>query len=217
MADTDEPGHRLRATSAWNLVVFGVSVVIGAGIFTLTVQTFADKAGPAISLSFLLAAATCALGGVVLRAEFASTVPVAGSAYTFGYATLGEFLAWILGWDLILEFAVGAAVVGGRDGRCISSTPWGRRCELQTRSAARDDRPGAGDDGLGAIPHRRGRHDAVGPRHPLVVVVQRHHHRDQGRRGRAGDCRRLFHIKGDNFSSFIPPSEVVRASTSRWI
>lgn len=111
MADTDEPGHQLRKNlSAWNLVVFGVSVVIGAGIFTLTVRTAADKAGPAISLSFVLAAITCALAALCY-AEFASTVPVAGSAYTFGYATLGEFLAWILGWDLILEFAVGASVV----------------------------------------------------------------------------------------------------------
>ncbi|MCH5642233.1 amino acid permease [Gordonia sp. ABSL49_1] len=111
MADTDEPEHKLRKNlSAWNLIVFGVSVVIGAGIFTLTVQTAADKAGPAISVSFIIAAITCAFAALCY-AEFASTVPVAGSAYTFGYATLGEFVAWILGWDLILEFAVGAAVV----------------------------------------------------------------------------------------------------------
>ncbi len=111
MADTDEPGHRLRKSlGAWDLTVFGVSVVIGAGIFTITVSTAGDKAGPAISLSFVMAAIACALAALCY-AEFASTVPVAGSAYTFGYATFGEFLAWILGWDLILEFAVGAAVV----------------------------------------------------------------------------------------------------------
>ncbi|NMO00187.1 amino acid permease [Gordonia sp. TBRC 11910] len=111
MADTDEPGHKLRKSlGAWDLTVFGVSVVIGAGIFTITVSTAGDKAGPAISLAFVMAAVACALAALCY-AEFASTVPVAGSAYTFGYATFGEFLAWILGWDLILEFAVGAAVV----------------------------------------------------------------------------------------------------------
>ncbi|MFT4126416.1 MAG: amino acid permease [Gordonia sp. (in: high G+C Gram-positive bacteria)] len=111
MADTDEPGHRLKKSlSAWDLTVFGVSVVIGAGIFTLTASTAGNKAGPAISVAFVMAAVACALAALCY-AEFASTVPVAGSAYTFGYATFGEFLAWILGWDLILEFAVGASVV----------------------------------------------------------------------------------------------------------
>ncbi|MGU3293582.1 APC family permease [Williamsia sp. M5A3_1d] len=111
MADTDEPGSQLKKSlSWWDLTVFGVSVVIGAGIFTITASTAGDKAGPAISISFVMAAIACGLAALCY-AEFASTVPVAGSAYTFGYATFGEFLAWILGWDLILEFAVGAAVV----------------------------------------------------------------------------------------------------------
>ncbi len=111
MADTDEPGSQLKKSlSWWDLTVFGVSVVIGAGIFPIPASTAGDKAGPAISISFVMAAIACALAALCY-AEFASTVPVAGSAYTFGYATFGEFLAWILGWDLILEFAVGAAVV----------------------------------------------------------------------------------------------------------
>ncbi|PYE14266.1 amino acid/polyamine/organocation transporter (APC superfamily) [Williamsia limnetica] len=111
MADTEEPGSQLKKSLTWwDLTVFGVSVVIGAGIFTITASTAGNKAGPAISLSFVMAAFACALAALCY-AEFASTVPVAGSAYTFGYATFGEFLAWILGWDLILEFAVGAAVV----------------------------------------------------------------------------------------------------------
>lgn len=111
MADTEEPGSQLKKSLTWwDLTIFGVSVVIGAGIFTITASTAGDKAGPAISLSFVMAAVACALAALCY-AEFASTVPVAGSAYTFGYATFGEFLAWILGWDLILEFAVGAAVV----------------------------------------------------------------------------------------------------------
>ncbi|MGK2865555.1 MAG: amino acid permease [Mycobacterium sp.] len=111
IADTDEPGTRLRKDLTWwDLTVFGVSVVIGAGIFTVTASTAANITGPAISLSFILAAVTCGLAALCY-AEFASTVPVAGSAYTFSYATFGEFVAWIIGWDLILEFAVGAAVV----------------------------------------------------------------------------------------------------------
>ena len=109
--DTDEPSTRLRKElTAWDLTVFGVSVVVGAGIFTVTATTFANITGPALSVSFVLAAITCGLAALCY-AEFASTLPVAGSAYTFSYATFGEFTAWIIGWDLILEFAVGAAVV----------------------------------------------------------------------------------------------------------
>lgn len=110
--DTDEPGTRLRRNlSAWDLTVFGVAVVIGAGIFTLTARTAGDYAGPSVSLAFVFAAIACGLAALCY-AEFASTVPVAGSAYTFSYATFGEFMAWIIGWDLILELAVGAAAVG---------------------------------------------------------------------------------------------------------
>ncbi|GAA3634343.1 amino acid permease [Lentzea roselyniae] len=111
IADTDEPDTRLRKDlTAWDLTVFGVAVVIGAGIFTLTASTAGNIAGPSVSLSFVLAAIACALAALCY-AEFASTVPVAGSAYTFSYATFGEFAAWIIGWDLVLEFAVGSAAV----------------------------------------------------------------------------------------------------------
>ncbi|WP_104478218.1 amino acid permease [Actinokineospora auranticolor] len=111
MADTDDPSTRLRRNlSTWDLIVFGVAVVIGAGIFTLTARTAGDLAGPSVSISFVIAAVACALAALCY-AEFASTVPVAGSAYTFSYATFGEFVAWIIGWDLILELAVGAAAV----------------------------------------------------------------------------------------------------------
>ncbi|WP_018656738.1 amino acid permease [Actinomadura flavalba] len=109
--DTEAPEHRLRRElSAFDLVVFGVGVIIGTGIFVLTGQVARDKAGPAVAISFILAAVVCGLAALCY-AEFASTVPVAGSAYTFSYATLGEFPAWIIGWDLILELALGAAVV----------------------------------------------------------------------------------------------------------
>jgi basic amino acid/polyamine antiporter, APA family len=112
IADTDEPDSKLRKElTTWDLIVFGVAVVIGAGIFTLAASTAGDVAGPSVSLAFVLAAIACALAALCY-AEFASTVPVAGSAYTFSYATFGEFIAWIIGWDLVLEFAVASAVVG---------------------------------------------------------------------------------------------------------
>jgi basic amino acid/polyamine antiporter, APA family len=111
IADTDEPGSKLRKDlTTWDLIVFGVAVVVGAGIFTLAASTAGDVAGPSVSLAFVLAAIACALAALCY-AEFASTLPVAGSAYTFSYATFGEFVAWIIGWDLVLEFAVAAAVV----------------------------------------------------------------------------------------------------------
>jgi APA family basic amino acid/polyamine antiporter len=110
--DTDEPDTKLRKNlGTWDLIVFGVSVVIGAGIFTLAARTAGDVSGPSVSLAFVLAAIACGLAALCY-AEFASTVPVAGSAYTYSYATFGEFIAWIIGWDLILEFAVAAAAVG---------------------------------------------------------------------------------------------------------
>ena len=111
IADTDEPDHRLRKDlSALDLTVFGVGVIIGAGIFVLTGTVAASNAGPALALSFVIAAVACGLAALCY-AELASTVPVAGSAYTFSYATLGELVAWIIGWDLVLEFTVGAAAL----------------------------------------------------------------------------------------------------------
>nr|WP_255479991.1 amino acid permease [Quadrisphaera sp. RL12-1S] len=111
IADTEEPEHALKkGLGALDLVVFGVGVSVGAGIFVLTGQAAASSAGPAVALSFVIAAVACALAAVCY-AEFASTVPVAGSAYTFSFATLGELVAWTIGWDLVLEFVVGAAAV----------------------------------------------------------------------------------------------------------
>jgi APA family basic amino acid/polyamine antiporter len=111
MRDTDEPGHKLKKNlGSLDLTVFGIGVCIGAGIFVLTGQVAATNAGPAVALSFVVAGIACALAAVCY-AEFASTVPVAGSAYTFSFATLGEAIAWIIGWDLILEFTLGAAAL----------------------------------------------------------------------------------------------------------
>ena len=109
--DTDEPEHRLRKhLSGLDLTVFGIGVIIGTGIFVLTGEVAKTTAGPAVAISFVVAGVVCGLAAVCY-AEFASTVPVAGSAYTFSYATLGEFVAWIIGWDLVLELALGAATV----------------------------------------------------------------------------------------------------------
>jgi APA family basic amino acid/polyamine antiporter len=99
-----------RSLGAVNLITLGIGAVIGAGIFVLTGQAAARYAGPAVALSFVLAGFTCAFAGLCY-AEFASIIPIAGSAYTYGYATLGELVAWIIGWDLVLEYAFGAATV----------------------------------------------------------------------------------------------------------
>src|SRR5262249_49124121 len=109
-----------RTLSASNLVALGIGAIIGAGIFVLTGHAAAANAGPAIVLSFALGAVACAFAGLCY-AEMASTVPIAGSAYTYAYATMGEFIAWIIGWDLILEYALGAITVGiGWSGYVVS-------------------------------------------------------------------------------------------------
>lgn len=111
IATTQESEHQLKKNlSALDLTVFGIGVVIGAGIFTVTGKAAAQYAGPSIVISFVIGAVCCALAALCY-AEFASTVPVAGSAYTFSYASLGEIVAWIIGWDLLLELMLGASVV----------------------------------------------------------------------------------------------------------
>src|SRR6202011_5769423 len=105
--DTEEPEHALKKSlSALDLTVFGVGVIIGTGIFVLTGKVAKENAGPAVSLAFVVAGVVCALAALCY-AEFASTVPVAGSAYTFAYASLGELVRWIIGWALTLELCLG--------------------------------------------------------------------------------------------------------------
>ena len=120
-AQAADTGHGLkRVLGPVNLVSLGIGAIIGTGIFVLTGQAAAQYAGPGIVLSMVLAGFASALAGLCY-AEFASTVPIAGSAYTYGYATLGEFVAWIIGWDLILEYALGAATVAvGWSGYMVS-------------------------------------------------------------------------------------------------
>ena len=113
MNEASETGsHTLKRTlGPLALVALGIGAIIGAGLFSITGLAAANNAGPAITISFVIAAIGCLFAGLCY-AEFASMIPVAGSAYTYSYATMGEFLAWIIGWDLVLEYAVGAATVG---------------------------------------------------------------------------------------------------------
>ena len=111
IAEADAGEHHLKRTlGAGNLVALGIGAIIGAGLFSLTGIAAADNAGPAVVLSFVVAAIGCAFAGMCYS-EFATMIPIAGSAYTYAYATMGELLAWIIGWDLVLEYAVGAATV----------------------------------------------------------------------------------------------------------
>jgi APA family basic amino acid/polyamine antiporter len=111
MAASAETEKTLKRTlGVGSLIALGIGAIIGAGIFVRTAAAAGEHAGPAVTISFLIAAAGCALAGLCY-AEFASMIPIAGSAYTYSYATMGEFIAWIIGWDLVLEYALGAATV----------------------------------------------------------------------------------------------------------
>ncbi|WGW12455.1 amino acid permease [Saxibacter everestensis] len=111
MEDTQEEGHKLRRSlGVFDLTIMGIAVAVGAGIFSVGATAAANYSGPSVILSFIIAGVVCGLA-MMCYAEFASTVPVAGSAYTFSYATLGEFVAWIIGWDLILELLTASAVI----------------------------------------------------------------------------------------------------------
>src|ERR1700757_3308538 len=112
MHEAQEVGeHSLKRTlGPVNLIALGIGGIIGAGLFVRTADAIADRSGPSVVLAFIVAGFGCAFAGLCY-AEFASMIPVAGSAYTYSYATMGELVAWIIGWDLVLEYAVGAATV----------------------------------------------------------------------------------------------------------
>ena len=112
LAEASESEKGLKRTlTAWSLVALGIGAIIGAGLFVRTATAAAQSAGPSVTIGFIVAAIGCALAGLCY-AELSSSIPISGSAYTYTYATMGELLAWIIGWDLILEYAVGAATVG---------------------------------------------------------------------------------------------------------
>src|SRR6478736_4817859 len=122
IAEAEETGeHTLKkALSALDLTTLGIGAIIGTGIFVLTGQAAGKHAGPAVVISMIVAGIVSALAALCYS-EFASAVPISGSAYAYGYATLGEFVAWIIGWDLILEYAFGAATVAvGWSGNLVS-------------------------------------------------------------------------------------------------
>src|SRR6202166_5376035 len=110
LAQADEKGGLKRTLRAPGLIALGIGAVIGAGLFVRTAAAAGQNAGPSVTLSFVVAAIGCAFAGLCY-AEFAAMIPVAGSAYTYSYVTMGELVAWIIGWALILEYALGAATL----------------------------------------------------------------------------------------------------------
>ncbi|MET7571301.1 amino acid permease [Streptomyces sp. NPDC005492] len=208
--DTEEPEHALKKSlSALDLTVFGVGVVIGTGIFVLTGTAAKNTAGPAVALSFVVAGVVCALAALCY-AEFASTVPVAGSAYTFSYASLGEFPAWIIGWDLVLELALGTAVVAVGWSGYIHSLLDNAGWHLPEALSGRDGAHGFGFDILAAALvlvltailvlgmklSARVTSVVVAIKVAVVLVVI---------------IAGAFFIEGDNYKPFIPKSQAVEA------
>ncbi|MEU8589304.1 amino acid permease [Streptomyces sp. NPDC048664] len=211
--DTEEPEHALKKTlSALDLTVFGVGVIIGTGIFVLTGKVAKENAGPAVSLSFVIAGVVCALAALCY-AEFASTVPVAGSAYTFSYATLGELPAWIIGWDLVLEFALGTAVVAVGWSGYIRSLLDNAGWHLPDYLGSRDGAHGFGFDILAAALvlvltavlvvgvklSARVTQVVVAVKVTVVLIVI---------------IGGAFFVSGANYSPFVPPSQPVAAAGS---
>ena len=211
--DTEEPEHALKKSlSALDLTVFGVGVIIGTGIFVLTGTVAKNNAGPAVALAFVVAGVVCALAALCY-AEFASTVPVAGSAYTFSYASLGELPAWIIGWDLVLEFALGTAVVAVGWSGYIASLLDNAGIHLPEALSGRDGADGFGFDILAALlvlvltgilvlgtklsARVTSLVVAIKVTVVLTVIV-------------AG----AFFIKGDNYDPFIPKAQEVPAGDS---
>src|ERR1700749_4070828 len=110
MASADGENSLKRTLGPWALIALGIGAIIGAGLFVRTAAAAGEHAGPAVTISFIIAAIGCTFAGLCY-AEFASMIPIAGSAYTYAYATMGELIAWVIGWALILEYALGAATV----------------------------------------------------------------------------------------------------------
>jgi APA family basic amino acid/polyamine antiporter len=206
--DTEAPEHRLKKElSGLDLIVFGIGVIIGTGIFVLTGVAAKGAAGPAVALSFVAAALACGLAALCY-AELASTVPVAGSAYTFSYATLGELTAWIIGWDLILEFVLASSVVAVGWSQYLTSM-------LETLGLALPDSIAGGDRSVFNLPAvlvvlvltvvlvfgiklSAWVNSVMVAIKVLVVLIV--------------IAAGLFFVKAANYSPFIPPSEPAEAA-----
>ena len=209
IAETGESGHSLkRDLTWWDLAIMGVAVAVGAGIFSIGAQAVAFHAGPAVIISFLIAGIVCG-AAVMCYAEFASMIPVAGSAYTFTYTTVGEIIAWVIGWDLILEMLMAGSVVSKYWGVYLNDffrlIGWNINTNIAIGSFNFDVAPriivacvtallvlgtkiGARVDGALTV---------LKIAIVLFVVV-------------VG----FFYIKADNFTPFIPPSEPAASSDS---
>ena len=167
--------HFRRELHGWQLILLGIGCIIGTGIFVLTGTAAARHAGPAIAISFVVSALGC-LCAALCYAEFSSMLPVTGSAYTYAYATLGEFIAWIIGWDLILEYAIGAVTVSiGWSGYVVS---FARDLGIDIPAAARRATARSWTDlrtqPHDAVPAFNGRVNLnVAPRDVLAVVHSR--------------------------------------------
>lgn len=211
--DTEEPEHALKKSlSALDLTVFGVGVIIGTGIFVLTGSVAKENAGPAVSLAFVVAGVVCALAALCY-AEFASTVPVAGSAYTFSYASLGELPAWIIGWDLVLEFALGTAVVAVGWSGYVRSLLDNKGWHLPDYLSGREEATGFGFDILaaglvlvltailvvGVKLSARVTSVVVAIKVAVVLIVI---------------VAGAFFISGDNYEPFIPKAQAQEAGSS---
>ena len=219
MAEADEVGeHSLkRSLGPWNLVALGIGAIIGAGLFVRTAAAIADRAGPSVVLAFVVAGIGCAFAGLCY-AEFASMIPVAGSAYTYSYATMGEFAAWIIGWDLVLEYAVGAATVAiAWSAYANRVLDWfGLRIPYQwshspfehdiTNGAARNHEP-AGDI------HPIIADAAADSRHETIGIRQRDHRHSESHHRLAGDRYRVALYKsGEPHSAHSGADDVCDAA-----
>ena len=203
IAETDEPEHRLKKSlGALDLTVFGVGVIIGAGIFVLTGTVAATNAGPAVAISFAIAGVACALAALCY-AEFASTVPVAGSAYTFSYATFGELIAWIIGWDLVLEFTIGSAALATSFSGYFQEVVGGTPLEVPTAL-------GSAADGVIDLPAVLISLVVMGVLIAGIKMSSRFNQIVVAIKLSVVAAVILFgvsHISADNYSPFVPPSE----------
>ena len=193
-ASTSGEGTLKRTLGPVALIALGIGAIIGAGLFVRTAAAIAERSGPSVTIAFIVAGVGCAFAGLCY-AEFASMIPIAGSAYTYSYATMGELVAWIIGWDLVLEYAVGAATVAiawseyfNKVLEFVGLAHPVPMVSLAAREHERRDRHHQ---------HPRDRHPAhplgaAHPRHAGVGVRQQHHrgheghHRPDGHRDRLG-------------------------------
>ena len=191
VGDVEHGGKALRRSlTALDLTLLGIGAIIGTGIFVLTGTAAANQAGPAITLSYMAAGLACAFAALCY-AEFASMIPIAGSAYTYAYATLGELVAWMIGWDLILEYAVGSMTVAigwsGYMQRLLAG--FGITIPVALGAA-----PPVGIINLPAVHHRAADHGSARRRHPRVGALQRGDGGDQAG-GRAVLPRRGHRVR----------------------